>query len=107
MDIHSVLTTPNARDLSSIEQKNHPSKGKAPAQTTEPNIQSAIQDLEQVSLAFNKKLQFSINKKLEEVVVKVVDMETDTVIREIPSRELQVIHERIKDAIGLLLDERI
>ena len=65
MDIHSVLSTPNARELSSIEQKNHPSKGNAPVQQVQPDIQSAIQDLEQVSLAFNKKLQFSINKKQE------------------------------------------
>lgn len=78
-----------------------------PKDVKDVDIGVAIQKLTQVSLAFNRRLQFSVNDKLNEVVVKVIDKETDKVIKEIPPRELQIVHERIKEALGLLFDERI
>jgi flagellar protein FlaG len=77
------------------------------AREPEIDLRAALADLEQVSLAFNRRLQFSVNTKIDQVVVKVVDQETDKVIKEIPPRELQIVHERIRDAIGLLFDEKI
>ena len=41
------------------------------------------------------------------MVVKVIDKETDKVIKELPSGELQRLHVRIREAIGLLIDEEI
>ena len=55
----------------------------------------------------NRKLKFSINKKLQQVVVKVVDRETDKVIKEIPPEALQRLHERMQEFMGLLIDEEI
>ncbi len=60
-----------------------------------------------VTYAFNKRLKFSINHELGSLVVKVVDVTTDRVIKEIPPEELQRLHLRIKEAIGLLVDETI
>ena len=42
-----------------------------------------------------------------DVVVKVIDRETDTVIKEIPPRELQIVHARIREALGALFDVQI
>ena len=56
---------------------------------------------------FNKRLRFSINEELNQVVVKVIDSETDKVIKEIPPEVLQRMHVRIREAIGLLIDEII
>jgi flagellar protein FlaG len=74
---------------------------------SEVDIEAALADLERVSLAFNRRLQFSVNKKIDQVVVKVIDRETETVIKEIPPRELQVVHERIREALGILFDVQI
>jgi flagellar protein FlaG len=74
---------------------------------SDPSMATALVDLYNVSLLFNRRLQFSVNTKLDEVVVKVIDEETDTVIKEIPPRELQLVHERIREAIGILFDEKI
>ena len=60
-----------------------------------------------VSRAFNRRLKFSINEELNQVVVKVIDKETDKVIKELPSREIQRLHVAIREAIGLLIDEVI
>ena len=75
---------------------------------TEPPIsmEAILGELASVSAAFDKRLSFSINEKLDQVVVKVIDNDTDKVIREIPPAELQHVHERIREVIGILFDER-
>ena len=69
--------------------------------------QIQIADLKRVGQAFNKKLQFEVDYNSNEVVVKVIDKETDKVIKVIPPEELQRLHRNIKEAIGLLFNEMV
>ena len=69
------------------------------------NIDETAQALEQITLAFNKKLRFTVDTQLDQVIVKVIDPETDKVIRELPPAELQRLHLKIKEMMGLLFDE--
>ncbi|MDR0447742.1 MAG: flagellar protein FlaG [Treponema sp.] len=64
-------------------------------------------DLEKITVAFNKKLKFEINHQSRDVMVKVIDPETDKVIKELPPKELQRLHSRLKETMGFLFDERI
>ncbi len=73
----------------------------------EKEINAHIQDIIEVSKTFNKHLKFSINKDLNQVIVKVIDSNTDKVIRVIPSEEIQRLHTRLRETIGLIFDERI
>jgi len=41
------------------------------------------------------------------VIVKVIDKETDKVIKELPPAELQRLHSNLKEAIGLLFNEMV
>jgi len=68
-------------------------------------IHTAAADLQRLSVAFNRKLQFVVDHRSNEVIVKVIDKETDKVIKELPPEELQRLHRNIKEAIGLLFDE--
>jgi flagellar protein FlaG len=73
-----------------------------------PQILSSIAaDLEQISLAFNKRLKFVVDHESNEVTVKVIDGETDKVIKILPPEELQRLHNRIRETIGFLFDERV
>jgi len=67
-----------------------------------PIIQSTADDLQRV---FNRKLQFVVDYNSKQVIVKVIDKETDKVIKELPPEELQRLHRNIKETIGLLYDE--
>ena len=80
---------------------------KAPEAPELPDISNVIRELQQVSLAFNRRLQFRVNQELDMVVVKVIDSRTDEVIKEIPPEQLQRLHGRIREAIGLIVDESI
>ena len=76
---------------------------------TAPQIPSdlkiAVRDLQRVCETFNRHLSFSITAKLGQVVVKVIDNDTDKVVREIPPTELQRVYERIREVLGLLFDK--
>ena len=58
-------------------------------------------------MVLGHKLEFSVNSELDKVIVKVIDPETNKVIRQIPSEDLQKIQIQMKHAIGLLFDEMI
>jgi flagellar protein FlaG len=71
------------------------------------DLDRAAEILEQTFRLFNKRLKISVNNEIERVVVKVIDANTDKVIKEIPPQELQKLIARIKETIGLLFDEKI
>jgi flagellar protein FlaG len=79
---------------------NHPSR-------EHTDIRTLTADLEHISLAFNKKLKFVVDHESREVIVKVIDSQTDKVIKVLPPEELQRLHDRIKETIGFLFDERV
>ncbi|MFP4363929.1 MAG: flagellar protein FlaG [Spirochaetia bacterium] len=90
-----------------MQQKETQQKQHEQVRTNKEDIQEVIKEIEYATTSLNKKLKFSINRDLGEVVVKVVDGETDKVIKEIPPEALQRLHVRLKEAIGLLFDESI
>ena len=64
-------------------------------------------DIENVGQTFNKKLQFVVDQQSHEVTVKVIDKETDKVIKVLPPEELQQLHRKLKETIGFLFNERV
>jgi flagellar protein FlaG len=57
--------------------------------------------------AFNKRLQLVVDYQTQEVVVKVIDKETDEVINVIPLEGFQRLNRRLKETIGSLFNETI
>lgn len=70
-------------------------------------IENQAKALEKTFLAFNRRVELSVNETINQVVIKVVDTDTDKVIKEIPAEEIQRLIARIKETIGLLVDEKI
>jgi len=58
-------------------------------------------------MVMNRKLQFNVNSELGSVIVKIVDPNTEQVIKEIPSEDIQKLKIRIRKTIGILFDEMI
>jgi flagellar protein FlaG len=70
-------------------------------------LSEAAAELERVSSAFNKRLQFVVDHRSKEITVKVIDKETDKVIKELPPEELKRLHGKLKETIGFLFDEMV
>ncbi len=66
-----------------------------------------LRDIIDITEVFNRRLKFSIDKELDQVIVKVVDAETDKVIKEIPPEELKRLYAKMKEAMGLIIDQTI
>ena len=81
------------------------------AQNIEKNlaeIKADSQQLQKMSeMVDGRKLQFNVNKELGSVVVKIIDTNTNQVLKEIPSEDMQKLKLRIRKAIGNLFDEVI
>jgi uncharacterized FlaG/YvyC family protein len=54
---------------------------------------------------FSKKIRFEVDES--QVFVKVIDAETDKVIKEIPQKEMRSMYKRIRQYVGLFIDEQI
>ncbi len=77
-------------------------------ETSKRQTEEAAQELQRLSDMVNgNKLQFSVNKELDRVIISVVDSSTNEVIKQIPSEDLQRIQIHMKHVIGLLFDEII
>ncbi|WP_304226148.1 flagellar protein FlaG [Gracilinema caldarium] len=71
------------------------------------DLQKVADELEKISLAFSRKLRFVVDYKTKEVIVKVIDPSSDKVIKELPPEEMQRLHQRIKETLGLLFDQTV
>jgi len=105
MDIASIHSGSNVQSIPQVNPVQPTEQSKQVIQE-QANIQQVIQELATRAASFNKRLSFSYNDKIEQTVVKVIDTSTDKVIREIPPAELQRVHERIREVLGILFDER-
>jgi flagellar protein FlaG len=72
-----------------------------------PDLSKTAAGLEQISLAFNRRLKFVIDEESKEIIIKVIDNETDKVIKVLPPEELQRLHSRIRETIGFLFDRMV
>jgi flagellar protein FlaG len=69
------------------------------------DVRAAAARLKQVvEAASSRKLSFSIDHDSGELFVQVKDMATGEVIRQIPSKEVMSMHQRLDEMMGILLD---
>jgi flagellar protein FlaG len=81
-----------------------------PAEKKKPDpvlVQQTVREIEEFSSFLNRRLKYSVNRETDQVIVKVIDRQTDKVIKVLPPEELQRLHARMREAIGLLFDETI
>ncbi len=111
MDIGKVASSPpvqisNSRREAVVKQQQQEE------QKIKQNLRNAAPDLVETrsilnEITRNTRFSYSINEKIDSFVVKIIDRDTDTVVKEIPSKELQKLHENLRDAIGIFIDRMV
>ncbi len=84
-------------EVSKDELKNVPSKAE---------VESAVDSINDAIEHINRALRFSVHEDTQRIMVKVVNANTDEVIKEIPPEAVLDTVARIREMIGLLIDER-
>lgn len=69
------------------------------------NTQEAMDKVVSAAKIFNKELHLELERDLDIMIVKVVDSETDEVIRQIPAEEMVELSRNARDLKGLLIDK--
>ena len=67
----------------------------------------ALKRLERVIPTLSQRVEYQFNKDLGQVIVKIIDRNTDTLIKELPPAEFQRMHLAIREAIGQLIDKKV
>ncbi|MCD8569111.1 MAG: flagellar protein FlaG [Geovibrio sp.] len=75
-------------------------------QVKQEDVESAVEKLNESLKSMDVKREFSVEKQLNAVIVKLIDREKGSVIKQIPSEEAVRLSRNIKEMVGLMLDEK-
>lgn len=92
------VDTKNISQISEFEKKELPMSDKV--------IINAIEKANRAISGANRKFEFSIHEKTKEIMVKVIDSDTNEVIREIPNEKILDMVAKMWEMAGLIVDER-
>lgn len=71
------------------------------------DVKRATEALDKTARAVNARLSFVYHEESDRMQVKVIDVETQEVIREIPPTEVLEVVAHIREMIGLFLDKKV
>ena len=77
----------------------------ATAEFEPQEIQRSVAALEEAMRHFNRRIRLNYNADINRVIVKVIDRNSDRIIREIPTAEIQRLITRMRETIGVIFDE--
>jgi len=69
-------------------------------------IEEFVEALNKFLLAFDQKFKFRIHRETKRIWLRILDAETDKVLREVPTRDALKLAAKIKEFVGLFIDER-
>lgn len=75
-------------------------------QASKETLDRVIEEANDKYRLFNKEFSYDIHEKTNRVIVKIRDSQTDEIIKEIPSEESLDLAAKIKEMVGLLVDEK-
>ncbi len=93
-----LTTTKSISQISNYDKDNMP--------VSERVVIEAIQKANKAISGGNRRFEFSIHEKTNEIVVKVFDSDTNELIREIPNEKVLDMVAKICEMAGILVDER-
>lgn len=98
-------------NVAKIQKDLAPASAAEVSQYLEENIREVNETVKQLQNISEQVLghtvKFHVNDELGKIIVEVVDSDTNRVIRQIPSEDLQKIQMNMKHTIGLLFDDVI
>lgn len=87
----------------------HMQAEQAREQRQKDNEHEVIQAIERANKhisAYDRRLEFSIHEGTKQIMVKVINTENDSVIREIPSEKILDMVAHLWEVAGILVDEK-
>jgi flagellar protein FlaG len=74
---------------------------------SENEVIKSIESANEKIQIYNTRLQFSIHEKTKEIMVKIVNMENNEVIKEIPPEKILDMVAKLWELAGIIVDEKV
>lgn len=100
--------TASSRRTEAVDATRQPVRTAAEAKEAERDPQplaDVVQQLNQLVRELHRELHFSVDEASGDTVIKVVDRETDEVVRQIPSEEVMRLRKRLQEAAGMIFHD--
>jgi flagellar protein FlaG len=76
-------------------------------QELEDEVRESVKDVNEIVDQVKEGLSFQIHEDTEELMVQVIDVNTEEVIKELPPEEMLDLKARIHEMVGILIDEKV
>ncbi|WP_193496360.1 flagellar protein FlaG [Nitrincola alkalisediminis] len=104
-EVSSAMSTKNSSESSNVSSVNAPTTEEHKVLSIE-KLEEAIDKLNDMMRDGQRSLSFSVDDSAEKVVVRVVDVQTSEVIRQIPTEETLKFAEYLEGMVGLLFNDK-
>lgn len=101
----SASTNTDKAESRTLEQTSEKSSDQT--KLTREDVEEMVEALEDFANTVQTRLNFSIDDDTEDVVVKIMDKETDEVIKQFPAEEILKLREKMQDLSGLLFSTNV
>jgi len=88
------------------DRNNSVQQSQAGVEVSAEKLQAAVEKMNELMKESDRSLQFSVDDSSERVVIKVVDLQTEEVIRQIPTEETLKFSEFLEGMVGMIFDEQ-
>ena len=102
--VSEVVTT---KGINPLSQPNSLSNQLEATEEQLAAIQDRVVELNSYMQNLNRSLKFSVDDQSGETVIRVIDSETDELIRQIPAEELLVVRSSLEEYRGMLLEMKV
>jgi len=100
-------TKVNTNDNSDRKTESLREKQEYTEQELEDEVRESVKDVNEIVDKVKEGISFQIHEDTEKMMVKVVDLNTDEVIKELPPEEMLDLQARIHEMVGILIDETV
>ncbi len=83
-------------------QAPEPGKAEGSSAVDAQNLHGMVEDLNEMAQTVQRQLSFSVDKDSGKTVIKVIDTETDEVIRQIPPEDIMEMQKHLGEMNGML-----
>lgn len=74
---------------------------------SEQDVIGIIEKANKDFVAYDRKFEFSIHEATKQIMVKIIDVTTDEVIRELPPEKVLDMVAAIWEAVGIIVDRKV
>jgi len=102
-----ISTVDPINQAARVEETNRAKEQESGKPISNEELESVVTEMNTVAQDLQRDLIFSVDEKSGGTFVKVIDKETDEIVREIPSKEIREIKARLEEVAGLIFSKSV